>query len=104
LGDLILESGHPDRPLSSVILLPPPAFNRRRFVAPGAEPLVEVTEIFIEVLALLLCRYPIHSRNPAFAGAVKGFFEKVDINQVCQGREHPPRFADCLLCNSLEFR
>jgi hypothetical protein len=104
LSDLVLERGHPDRSLSSVVLIPPYAFHRGRFITPGAQPLVEVPEVLVEVLPIFLCGHSIYSRRCVFARAVKGFFEELDIDQVSQRREHPLWIADCLLCNPLKFR
>src|SRR5208283_19165 len=62
LSDLVLEPGHPNRPLSSVVLVQPHPLGRRRLVASGTQPLVEVPEVLVEVLAVLLCGHSVHTR------------------------------------------
>ena len=103
LDDLVLERRFPDRALLPVLLLDPDAFHGHCLVASAAQTLMQVVQVLVEVFGILLRRHPIDPRSTCLARVAVRLPQKVDIDQMSQGRKDAIRIVGGLCCNALEF-
>jgi hypothetical protein len=103
LDHLVLKAGLAYRPLPPPFLLDPDPFDRRRHIPIGAQPLMQVTKVSLQVFGILLRRHLVHPRRTVLPGAAGGFPQEVAVDQVKHIVEHHLRIAACLFCNVLEF-
>ena len=103
LAPLVLKAGLPYWPSLPVFLLDPHPLDRRRPVPLGAQPLVQVPKVLVQVLGVLLRRDLIHAWGTALLGLAIGFQHAISINQVTPIVAHHLRIALGLLGTSLEF-
>ena len=93
LDYLILERRLPNRTLPPVVLLNPDTLDGRCLLAATALPRVPVAPVLVKVFGLLLRRSPINPCGTRLVRLSVRFPQKVCINQVGQGREHPVRIV-----------
>ena len=103
LDNLVLERGLADRAPAPVVLLDPDPLYGRRLVASTAQTLAQVAQVVVEVLGIHVGRHPINARRTRLARVTVGLAQNVCVDEMCEGREHPPRIAGGLLRKALEF-
>jgi len=103
LDNLVLERRLPDRTLTPVILFNPDPLDGRCLVAAMAESLVQVAPVLVEVFGIVLRRHPIDPCGTRLARVMVRLPQKVCINKLGQGREHPVRIVGGLRRKALEL-
>jgi hypothetical protein len=87
LDDLVLERGKAKGPLASISFRDVGAEHRPGPVLSAVDACVQALEISLQVLLILLHRYPIDSRTRRAPLSAERSFERVDIDVMQQGRE-----------------
>src|SRR5215831_8089610 len=82
LDQLVLECRLADRTLPSILLFAPDALYWGCLIAPAAHALMQVAQIFVEVVGILLRRHPIAPRGTRLTRLAIRLPEKVDVDQV----------------------
>src|SRR5215471_1782897 len=103
LDNLVLEARLAYWPLLPPFLLNPDPLDRRRHIPIGAQPLMQVSEILVEVFGVLLGRHLVHPWRTVLPGAAIRFPQEGAVDQVEDVVEHHLRIASRLFCNALEF-
>ena len=104
LHDLVFKSRFADRTLAAIFFLQPGSLHRRCSVPPASQPIMQVTQVRVEVDGILCCRDPVAARGARLAGPPMGLTQQVLVDQMRQGRERGLWIADRLLRNPLKFR
>jgi hypothetical protein len=102
LDPLVLAAGLPSWPLLPLVLLAPHPFDGRCHRPLVAEPLLQVTQVVVQVLSRRRGRPLVSPRCPMLAGQPLGFAKEVVVDHVTHVVAHHRWRALCLLRNALE--
>jgi hypothetical protein len=103
LDNFVLAAGFAYRPLLPICLLEPYPLDWRRHLPIGAQPLVQVPQVLVQVGGILRGRYLVPPRRTALTGLTLGFPQALTVAQVTHGVQHHRRIAFGLFGNVLEF-
>jgi hypothetical protein len=103
LDHLVLEAGLPYGPLLPSVLLDPYPLDWRCHIPMGAEPLMQVPQVVVQVLSIRRGRHRVYPRCTLLAGQPIGFSKEVVVDHVNHLVAHHLWIALCLVRNALEF-
>jgi len=103
LDNFVLKRRFTNRTLSPILLGEPYPLDRRGFLPPTSQALMEVLEVGVELRSILLGRHPVDAGSARLARPVIGFLKEVFVDQVRQRREDVVWILGGLRCNPLEF-